>query len=270
MKETVDADISGLALRFEGLAPGLAEALRREWPAYVRAPGDAAPSLTIAVEEDDRAMKPGRFMEGTLHVESTSAAVVVRRDEGRLEHEAAGARASVTLAQGDAGRRFWGLINLTCAAVSWHLQGSGGGVAHAAGIVLRDRAFLLVGPSGCGKTTWARAASDAGVPVLSDDCVVLATEGGRLMALGSPFRSKELASPGPGRWPVGAILLPQWADAPSLAPASRLMAEARIAANLLYATAAAPAAAVIADGAPSHVLAFRPDAGWIGLLEALG
>jgi hypothetical protein len=272
---TIDVDISGLALRFEGLSQELGEELERQWPAYVRE-GRGTPSLTLAVEDDDRVMRPGRFMEGTLRMEATPASVVVRRDEGELVQEVRGARAVVRLAQGDPGRRFWGLVNLACAAVAWRLQQSGGGVVHAAGIVMNDRAFLLVGPSGCGKTTWARAAAEAGVPVLSDDCVLVESAAGRLTALGSPFRSKEHPSPGPGRWPVAALLIPRWDEAPSLAPANRLMLEARIAANLLYSTpawdahtAAAGSAAAIAAGAPAYVLSYRPDASWLGVLGTI-
>lgn len=272
---TIDADISGLALRFEGMSPELAEELKRQWPAYVREAG-APPALTIRIEDDDRSMAPGRFMEGTLHIEATPSAVVFRRDEGELVQEVLGARAVVRLARGDPGRRFWGLVNLACAAVGWRLQQDGGGVVHAAGILMSERAFLLVGPAGSGKTTWARIAAEAGLPVLSDDCVLVAPGSGGLTALGSPFRSKEHPSPGPGRWPVAALLIPKWAASPSLAPANRLMLEARITANLLYSapaweahTGAAGCAAAIAAGAPAYVLAFRPDASWLPVLTTI-
>jgi hypothetical protein len=96
------------------------------------------------------------------------------------------------------------------------------------------------------------------------------------MALGSPFRSKEFPSPGPGRWPVAAFLLPHHASEPSLGPVPRLLFEARIAANLLFSAAAwethaapAQAAAAIASGAPARVLSFRPDASWIPLLASI-
>ena len=190
--------------------------------------------------------------------------------------EARGARAVVRLAHGDPGRRFWGLVNLACAAVGWSLQQRGGGVVHAAGVVMNGRAFLLVGPSGSGKTTWARAAAEAGLPVLSDDCVLVEFASGRLIALGSPFRSKEYPSPGPGRWPVAALLIPSWGAVPSLASVNRLMLEARITANLLYSapaweehTGAAGSAAAIAAGAPAYVLTFGPDASWIPVVTTI-
>jgi len=272
---TVDVDISGLGLRFEGLTPTLSEELHRQWPAFVRAQG-VSPALVIRVEEDDRAMTPGRFMVGALQLEAAANAVHFRADEGAIVQEAPGARAVARLARGDAGRRFWALVNLACAAVGWRLLARGGGAVHAAGVLIEEKAYLLVGPSGCGKTTWARTAAEAGLPVLSDDCVLVDSAGGPLMALGSPFRSKDFPSPGPGRWPVAAILLPQPAAEPSLTPVTRLMLEARIAANLLFSAvaweahpAAARAAGVIAAGAPARTLAFRPDGSWIDVIATI-
>jgi hypothetical protein len=273
--KTIDVDISGLGLRFEGLTRALSSELERRWPEYVRAQG-VSPALVIRVEDDDRAMTPGRFMEGALRIDVAADAVIFRGDEGEIVQDVPGARAVVRLAQGDAGRRFWGLVNLACAAVGWRLLARGGGAVHAAGVLVGTSAYLLVGPSGCGKTTWARTAAEAGLPVLSDDCVLLDSAEGRLVALGSPFRAKDFPSPGPGRWPVAAILIPRPAAEPSLAPVTRLMLEARIAANLLFSAAAwethpaaARAAGAIAAGAPARVLSFRPDASWIHLLTTI-
>jgi hypothetical protein len=271
----IDVDISGLGLRFVGLTEALAEEMQLQWPAYVR-PAGVVPALQIRVEDEDRAMTPGRFMVGALQIEAAADAVRFRGDEGEIVQDAPGARAVARLARGEDGRRFWALVNLTCAAVGWRLLGRGGGAVHAAGVLLGERAYLLVGPSGCGKTTWARSAAEAGLPVLSDDCVLVDSADGRLTALGSPFRSKDFPSPGPGRWPVGAILLPRPAEAPSLSPVARLMLEARIAANLLFSAgawdvqpAAAAAASVIASGAPARMLAFRPDASWIDVVATI-
>jgi hypothetical protein len=273
--ETRDVDISGFGLRFEGLTRPLALELEHQWRDYVDANG-VSPALVIRVEDDDRAMTPGRFMEGGLVIDSSADAVFFRGDEGQIVQDAPGARAVARLARGDEGRRFWGLVNLACAAVGWRLLADGGGALHAAGVLVGTRAFLLVGPSGCGKTTWARTAAEAGLPVLSDDCVLLDSSQGRLVALSSPFRSKDFPSPGPGRWPVAAILLPQQAQRPALAPVTRLMLEARIAANLLFSAvsweshpAATKAAGAIAAGAPARVLSFRPDASWIELVTTI-
>ena len=267
--ETIDADISGLTVRFEALTPVLAEDLRRAWPAYVRAPGGAA-ALSVRVEDDDRVMTPGRFMEGTLRIEPSRDGVRVTAGEGDLLHRSSGLTAVARLAQGDRGRRFWGLVNLTLAAISMRLQRRGGGVLHAAGAIVDGRAFLLVGPSGCGKTTWAKTAADAGLSVLSDDCVLVDAAGEELVALGSPFRAKDFPSPGPGRWPVAALLVPVWAEAPALEPVTRLMLEARISSNLLFASPAwdaeaggASAAGNLSARAPARILRFRPDASWV-------
>jgi hypothetical protein len=273
--QTIDVDISGLGLRFEGLTGTLSAELQRCWPDYVRVHG-VSPALVIRVEDDDRAMTPGRFMVGALQIEAAADAVRFRGDEGEIVQDVPGARAVARLARGDAGRRFWALVNLTCAAVGWRLLARGGGALHAAGVLVGNQAYLLVGPSECGKTTWARTAAEAGLPVLSDDCVLVDSAGGRLMALGSPFRARDFPSPGPGRWPVAALLLPRHAAAPALAPVTRLMLEARIAANLLFSSAtwdahpaAARAAGVIAAGAPARTLSFRPDASWIDVVATI-
>jgi hypothetical protein len=133
-----------------------------------------------------------------------------------------------------------------------------------------------VGPSGCGKTTWARTAAEAGIPVLSDDCVLVDFSDGGLVALGSPFRSSDFPAPGPGRWPVAALLIPRHAEVPALASVNRLLLEARISANLLFSTPAwathaiaAPAVGAIATGAPARILDFRPDASWIELVKTI-
>lgn len=273
--ETLDVDISGLGLRFEGLSRALALELERQWPDYVRKNG-VSPALVIRVEEDDRAMTASRFMEAGLQIVAAADTIHFRGDEGDLAHNVPEARAVARLAQGDAGRRFWGLVNLACAAVGWRLLARSGGAVHAAGVLIEDRAYLLVGPSGCGKTTWAKTAADAGLPVLSDDCVLLDSGEGRLVALGSPFRAQDFPSPGPGRWPVGAILIPRHGNEATLDLIPRLMLEARIAANLLFSAAtweAQPAAAqatcAIAAGAPARVLSFRPDASWIDLVTTI-
>lgn len=275
-EETIDVDISGLGLRFEGMTHALAAELRRCWPDYVRAEG-VSPTLVIRVEDEDRRMTPSRFMSGALHIETLPDAVRFRRDEGEILQDVPGVRAVARLALGDDGRRFWGLVNLALAAVGWRLITAGGGVLHAAGVLVGGKAYLLLGPSGCGKTTWARTAAGAALPVLSDDCVLVDFSDGRLMALGSPFRSRDFPSPGSGRWPVAAILIPRHAERASLAPVNRLMLEARIAANLLYSTSArethptaAPVVAAIAAGVPARILNFRQDASWIELVSTIG
>jgi hypothetical protein len=272
-ESAIDVEISGFGLRLLGLTPALSQALAREWKDYVRAQVDS-PALVIRVEDEDRAMKPGRFMDGTLEIAASPEHVRFRRDEGQMVQGIDTAQAVAHLAQGDEGRRFWGLVNLVCAAVGWRLLASGGGAVHAAGVLIDGSVHLLVGPSGSGKTTWARTASAAGLPILSDDCVLVDSSAGGLVALGTPFRSTDFPSPGAGRWPVATILIPEWAERPALAPASRLMVEARIAANLLFSahapearSVAARAVSTIVSGATCRTLSFRPDGSWIDLLR---
>ena len=93
----------------------------------------------------------------------------------------------------------------------------GGLLVHAAGVVVDGRAFLLTGPSGAGKTTWARACAAAGLPVLSDDVVLLHADLERPCALGSPLRARDFPAPGRGRWPLAGLLLARHGT-PDLAP----------------------------------------------------
>ncbi len=270
---SLDVDISGFGLRFEGIPPELSDQFSREWPAFLRAVPE--PSLVIRVEDAERAMTPSRFMDGTLRIERGTQGPKFRYDEGEIEPGAQGARAVARLALGDPRRRFWGLVNLACAAVSWQLTSCGGGALHAAGVLLEGRVYVMIGASGCGKTTWARTASEAGLLVLSDDCVLVDGAGGTLVAIGSPFRSKDFPSPGRGRWPVAALLVPQHAAAASLAPISQLKLEAVLAANVLFASiaggrdTATQAATAIAAAVPSRTLSFRPDASWIDIVSDL-
>ena len=53
---------------------------------------------------------------------------------------------------------------------------------HASAVVIDDRAVLFAGPPGAGKSSTAAAFALLGCPVLSDDIVVIAEQGGVMMA----------------------------------------------------------------------------------------
>ncbi len=270
-----DLDVSGVGVRLEGLPERLEQGLRAEWPAFAVPFTDRDP-IVVEVGELDRSLTPGPTMTGGTDIERTGGSLTVRRDEGEMTCDAAVRRVTMRLAQGDDRRRLWGLINLLAPALAWRLLASGGGALHAAGIVLRDRAFLLIGGEGAGKTTWAQAAGAAGVAAISDDIVFVDRSSGRLEAIGTPIRDREIRHAGPGRWPVAAILLPQHGAPAALLSATRLAVEARVAANLLYVSSgwtadplAGRALESIAGGAPARTLVFAPDASFLPLLRSL-
>lgn len=110
------------------------------------------------------------------------------------------------------------------------LARQGGAVVHASGIALAGRAVLFCGASGAGKSTLASLWQGAGVPVLSDDRLVLRrARAGAVMAFGTPWHgSGRHASP--HGLPLGALFFLRQAtrnQARRLAPAealARLMA----------------------------------------------
>ena len=75
-----------------------------------------------------------------------------------------------------------------------------GAVVHASAVDDGGRGTVFVGPSGAGKSTmaglWSR---HAGVPVLSDEFVILRRLGGRLYAYGTPWAGTQVSiTPQPG------------------------------------------------------------------------
>lgn len=74
---------------------------------------------------------------------------------------------------------------------------------HAAGVVLRDRAVLMVGPCGTGKSTAARL---AGGQLLSDDLVTVTNALQHPIAHSTTFGG---ATDGEASFPLGAIVFPR-------------------------------------------------------------
>ena len=98
-------------------------------------------------------MTPGRFMVGALQIEAAAGRrPLSTATKARSSRTPRGARGRPP----GSGRCEDGGSGLSstsrCAAVGWRLLARGGGAVHAAGVLLGERAYLLVGPSGCGKT----------------------------------------------------------------------------------------------------------------------
>jgi len=270
---TFVADFSGLVVRFRGLDDALAGALASRWAPFIASQA-ATPWLDVAVSAADRTIETGRAMRPSLTGEVRDGSARFRSDEGEIAIDAAGL-ARVRLGRGDDAWRFWGLVNLTAAACAFHMPSRPGAVLHAAGIVVDGRAFVLSGPEGAGKSTFARAAREGGARVIGDDTVLIDGATGRLELLGWPFRADEATSPGPGRWPVAAILIPRWGRAPRIDPADRLAVEARPTANLLYMASGWGRDArldalvpFLAGAVPHRVLTFAPEPSFVPILRA--
>ena len=266
-------DLSGLLVRFRGLDDGLARAVASQWAPFV-SKARASAWLDVEVAPLDVVIATDRPMRKSIEGEVENGAGWFRSDEGEITIGADGP-ARVRLGRGDDGWRYWGLVNLISAALAVRLPSRPGALLHAAGIVLDGRAFLLIGPEGAGKSTWARTAREGGAQVISDDAVLVDGIEGELLLLGSPVRSHEASSLGPGRWPVAAVLHARRGSEARLEPVDRLSVEAVVSANLPFLSTAwgrdpriDSLVPFLATAAPHRALTFAPDPSFVKVLRA--
>lgn len=271
--EPIGLDLSGIRLRVAGLDHTLARRLRDDWSAFVAEPSDD-PLLDIRVEFVERpygaaAYRP-KAMRSTLSVEAAHFGM----PEGEV-HVAPSGIARLSLVAGLGDLAYFTLQNLIRAGLAWLLPTRGGGLLHAAGLVLGERAFLLVGAEGAGKSTWARLGAAAGARVVSDDLVLVDRAGARYEVLGTPFRSTHVARYGPGRWPLAAMLFARHGAPPALREVPSLVSRARLLANLPFVAEALETDPRIGElvrdlalAVPCAELTFAPDAGFVELLRS--
>jgi len=225
-------DLSGLGLLLRGLPEPARAALEGLWAPF-RTRGLGAPFLDVLVEiltEPPGLRPPAAEPTPARHGEGSFRFEV---EEGSIEVGPEGlGRSRLSASAPD--RQAWALVNLLLAACGFRLLSLRGGALHAAAAVLDGRAFLAVGPRGSGKTTWAKLARAGGARVLGDEVVLVVPEGGTLLALGSPFRAELATEPGPGRYPVAAILFPEKEPTVRIDRVGRAAIEGRLLANLLY------------------------------------
>jgi len=269
----LEFDLSGVGIRLSDLPSEIGSLLESSWQAFSieRA---LSPVLDLRVEATRVAPFSGKFDPKAMRAEISPERARYEMAEGRVEVDAAGkGRVVVGIVEGS--RPYYAFANLVRAALAWRMLSRGGALLHAAGIILRGRAFVLAGPAGSGKSTWARLAEEAGGSVLSDDLVLLDGHGGAIEALGAPFRSTHENTVGRGRWPLAAILFPAHGTGAALAPVSGLESRARVLANLPF----------VADGVaddrrvtetierwlasvPTRMLTFGRDRAFIDTLES--
>jgi hypothetical protein len=228
------------------------------------------PVLEVRVERVDGELAPARRLEPGLQETPVSGRRRLARMEGSIDL-GPGEEAVLRLPGGDPARRLWGGINLLIPALGRALPAGGGLLLHGAAALLDGRVFLLTGESGSGKTTWATACAAAGLPVLSDDQVLVDAAADPPRALGSPLRARDFPAPGRGRWPLAAVLLPRH-GAPALAEVSALRAHAVLQANALYSSPHDPRAtellARLAAEVPVRELTFAPEPSFVPLLRS--
>ena len=263
---SLSIDVSGLGVRVRHVPSDLVPILEDAWRGFVVSEVDDPLVEAIVAESDGAALTPARVMVGPMSVRREGGTVRLARDEGEASLDLVSGRMTATLAAGDDGRRAWGLVNLVTAALAWRLAGRGGGILHAAGIVIDGRAFVLIGAEGSGKSTFARVATAAGAGVISDDQVVVARSPRGLEAVGAPVRNRDASTLSRGRWPVAAFLLPRHGTPAAVAPAARLDLAARLAANLLYVSGEGPLDE-LASGVPALWLTFAPEPSFVDRLR---
>jgi hypothetical protein len=266
-------DLSGVGIRLAALPAGIASFLESDWRLFTAERGPS-PVLDLRVEATPVARFPGRFDPKAMRAEIAPDRARYELPEGSVEVDAQG-EGRVVLGIVEGSRSYYALANLVRAALAWRMLSRGGALLHAAGILLRGRAFALAGPAGSGKSTWARLAEEAGASVLSDDLVLLDGHEGRIEALGAPFRSTHKGTVGPGRWPLAAILFPAHGSGAALTTVSGIEARARVLANLPFVAegvARDRRVGETVDGllaaVPTRVLTFGQDPEFIDTLES--
>ncbi len=248
----------------------IAEQFAEAWPRF-ETPDSGEAFLDVRVSVGGDPVPDGtvdaKAMRTTFDAGSAGFAM-----KGGTAHAVDSGRLDVCLAPSGASTQFIALLNLTLAALAWRMSRTRGVVLHSAGIILRDRAVVLVGPAGSGKTTFVRLATDAGARSLGDDLVLLDGSRGQVDALGTPLRPRPFGSPGPGRWPVAAVLLPRHGAAAAIDTAAPAILHARLVANLPWiAEAMSPTAMRFVDDLIAHVpfrtLTFAMDSSFMAVIE---
>jgi hypothetical protein len=243
----LNLDLSGIGLQLEGLPAAVERGFRREWPGFVVDPA-SAPFLCCRFTVRDVVAGPGPFRPKEMRSELARSSARFEMPEGSIVVSADGS-AVLELARELGRREYWTAVNLLRAGLAWHLPHRGAAMLHAAGLIVAERAYLLVGPEGSGKSTWASLGEAGGARVVSDDVVLVESSGDGFVLLGSPLRSSHRADYRPGRWPLAAILFPSARASAAWTPASGLLARSRILANLPF-IADAPEE----DGRPARIV----------------
>ena len=269
----LEFDLSGVGVRLSGLPEAISSLLESAWHAFAT---ERATSRVLDIRVEARPVEPfsGTFDPKAMRAEISPESARYEMPEGTVEVDARG-KGHVVVGIVEGSRSYYAFANLIRAALAWRMLSRGGALLHAAGIILRDRAFVLAGPADSGKSTWARLAEEAGGSVLSDDLVLLEGRGDGIEALGAPFRSTHENTLGPGRWPLAAILFPVHGSEAALSPVSGIESYAKVLANLPFVADGVAADPRVTetieawiDSVPTRKLTFGRDPAFIDTLES--
>jgi hypothetical protein len=188
MRSDFKIGVGGIVCRFRGVPPELGEALERRYKPFL---ADGRAMVTFAVRTDGLPA-PRRNPDGAPVVEVSGSAGrwIVRRLDNPLEAEFDLRRRTGTLKVSANEFSFDSFLRILYSIL---LASRRGILLHSAGLSRRGRGYVFFGPSESGKTTVVRLS--AGLPVLSDELVVLRRRREGWSAYGTPFWG-EFARPG--------------------------------------------------------------------------
>jgi hypothetical protein len=231
MASELQFDISGFGVVLRELDSECAAQAREVWSDYVSPVARPAVDLTVRFEGEPLS---GRLLTRELrHAEAGAEAARFVTDEGSVEVDSTG-HGTVVVRPGAARMRAFALLNLVLAALAWRLPPLGAAMLHCGAVLIDDAGFVLVGPAGSGKSSFVTHAREGGARPVSDDLNLLVVEADEVKLAGSPFRTRTQPGPGPGRWPLRAVLFPRRGEPAALAPLDHLLVRARLTANLPY------------------------------------
>jgi hypothetical protein len=266
-------DLSGMGVELDLSDETLASDLRSIWRGF-ESTAQQTPSLALDVEIDGGpGLDRGSGASREVRIRRVEHGVTFELDEGRAHLDGA-SRGRLRVMPDDSGTQAWRVHNLLLPTFAWTLATARqGALLHGAAIVVGGCSHVLIGREGSGKSTFARLAAGAGVTVLGEDLTFVDGSGGRLEVIGTPYRVENATRTGPGRWPLGALLLPAHGDDPRLDEVARIEAVATVAANLPFLAgddASIEVAERVVSGCAVRRLTFARDERFVSLLRAAG
>ncbi len=270
MSETLRFDLSGFGLCLSGLDAECAEVLDEAWGLFRGS--SALPVLDVDVRFEGAQLPAGKIDDAPLDRTIDGDGIAFRSSEGFIEIDSNGAGEAV-VATGNAPTRAYALINLIVPSLAWRLPRHGALILHSGAVLVGERGFLLLGQAGAGKSTFVTHAIAAGARAVSEDLNLVVCEDDLCLLAGSPFRTRIHRGPGPGRWPLAALLVPRHGTTAALEPVDRLMVSARLQGNIPFVGDCwmqVPGGAALTarlDEVPARRLTFAPDPSFVPLLE---